>query len=131
MEMLRMTRHQAFPVVAFDAAPKTDHSLATLHGIILRHQILMLLQFGAYGRRGAQHPRMTLADFRKGYPRFVSACLLHSFSCCAVSFAWFACVSTAFSSSHDVSFSGLPPASLSALESTAGHCGVDLDFGSP
>eukprot|EP00038_Savillea_parva_P026498 m.54657 g.54657 ORF g.54657 m.54657 type:complete len:832 (+) comp7545_c0_seq1:173-2668(+) len=70
IEMMQRTKHQAFPIIEYDNTSKADHGLATLHGIILRHQLLMLLQFGAYGRHGDEHPRMTLDDFRKGYPRY-------------------------------------------------------------
>lgn len=71
-QMLQSTAHSAFPIVEFIGSGADE--LATLNGIILRHQLVMILRNQAYGPKRADGsvnaPRMTFEDFRSEYPRY-------------------------------------------------------------
>ena len=72
--MLSTIRHQAFPIIEFEQQRgKGDaNTLGTLNGIILRHQLMMILRNRAYGDRihdTVRARRMDFKEFMYGFTR--------------------------------------------------------------
>lgn len=72
--MLSTIRHQAFPIIEFEQQrDKGDgQALGTLNGIILRHQLMMILKNRAYGDRIHDTVRCRRMDFNEFMYGFIS-----------------------------------------------------------
>lgn len=73
VDVLKDVRHDGFPVVdSYD--PSASDIFGTLHGLVTRSQLIVLLQHKAYlvqeTNEWSHQPLLCLKDFRRAYPRY-------------------------------------------------------------